>query len=335
MKKFLWIGIFLVTAGCLHAKGQERLVWPSAPDPARIEHVTAVTTAKDLGFEKGFFSKVSDFLFGEEETVLSAPFGIHADAQRVYVTDIGTKTLTIFDKKEEEVIIVEGPENDRFLYPVDVVSDKKGNIYVSDSVLAKVYVFESDGDFSHTIAPKALLRPVGVAISADGQRLYIVDALSSQIHVTTLKGKFLRSIGRKGNGHGEFNRPTYIDVGMDGKIYVSDSMNHRVQILDSEGNFVHTFGQLSKNIGGFGSPRGISLDSDGNIYVSDTLFNVIQIFNPDGELLMLFGNYGGDRGAFALPVDISILPDNTIYVSDTNNKRFQLFRRLDPSKKRK
>ncbi len=335
MKIFLSIGIFLIATVCLHAKGAERLVWPSAPDPARIEYINAVTTAKDIGIEKGFFSKVSDFLFGDEERVLSSPFGIHSDRERVYVTDISSKTLTVFDRKEEEVIIIEGPKNERFLYPVDVVSDSKGNIYVSDSVSAKVYVFDQEGDFSHTIAPKTLLRPVGVAISADGKRLYIVDALSSQIHVTTLKGKFLRSIGRKGDGPGEFNRPTYLDVGGDGKLYVSDSMNHRIQILDSEGNFIRTFGHLSKNIGGFGSPRGISLDSDGNIYVSDTLFNVIQIFNPNGELLMLFGRYGSSRGEFALPMDISILPDNSIYVSDTNNKRLQLFKRLDPTKKRK
>lgn len=335
MKIFLGIGIFLLTVACLHAKTAEKLVWPAAPDPARIEYVTAVTTAKDIGIERGFFSKISDFLFGDEKMMLVSPFGIYADTRRVYVTDIGSKTMTIFDKKKGEVITVEGSQKEQFLYPVDVVSDRKGNIYVSDSVLAKVYVFNSDGDFTHTIAPKGLLRPVGVAISVDGKQLYIVDALSSQIHVTTLKGEFLHSIGRKGNGQGEFNRPTYLDVGVDGKIYVSDSMNHRIQILDSEGNFIHTFGHLSKNIGGFGSPRGISLDSDGNIYVSDTLFNVIQVFNPNGELLMLFGSYGSDRGAFALPIDISILQDNTIYISDTNNKRVQVFKRLDPSKKRK
>ncbi len=335
MKIFLWIGLVLMTTESLQAKAAERLVWPAAPDPARIEYLSAVTTAKDIGIKKGFFSKISDFLFGDEEKGLNAPFGIHADAQKVYVTDIGAKTVTVFDKKEEEVITIEGPKEKRFLYPVDVVSDSKGNIYVSDSVLAKVYVFDSDGDFIRTIAPKMLQRPVGIAISADGKRLYIVDALASQIHMTTLEGKYVRSIGRKGSGQGEFNRPTYIDVGIDGKIYLSDSMNHCIQVLDSEGNFIRTFGHLSKNIGGFGSPRGIAIDSDGNIYVSDTLFNVIQIFNPDGQLLMLFGQYGSERGAFALPVDISILPDNTIFVSDTNNRRFQLFKRLDPPKARR
>ncbi len=334
MNKLLWTGLLLIAADCLNAKDTTKLVWPSPPDPARIEFVAAVTNAKELGLEKGFFSKIFDFVFGEEDPVLSSPFGIHADARRVYTTDIYAKALYIFDKKKDKLTIVNGSKSEPFLYPIDVVTDTKGNIYVSDSVRAKVYVFDDDGDFSHTIAPKALQRPVGIAISADGRWLYIVDAVSSQIHVTTLKGNFLNSIGTNGNGPAEFNRPTYIDVGKDGKIYVTDSMNHRIQILDKNGKYLHSFGKLSDNIGGFGSPRGIALDSDENIYVSDTLYNVIQIFNPKGELLMLFGTYGSSRGEFALPEDIAILPDNTIYVTDTNNRRFQVFKRLDAPKKK-
>ncbi len=332
MYKLLWLGLLVAAVEGIGGEVEQRLVWPAPPDPARIEYVASVTNAKELGIEKGFFSKIYNFILGEEDPILNSPFGIHADKDRVYVTDIFAKVLYIFDKSEGEVITVKGSDKEPFLYPVDVITDPKGNIYVSDSVRAKVYVFDDDGDFKHTIAPKALQRPVGLAISADERWLYIVDAMASQIHVTSLKGSYLHSIGRHGKGHSEFNRPTFIDVDNKGNLYVSDSMNHRVQILDKDGKYIHDFGELSDNIGGFGSPRGIALDSDGNIYVNDTLYNTIQIFNAKGELLMLFGAYGTDKGEFALPIDISIMVDNTIYITDTNNKRFQIFKRLEAPK---
>lgn len=324
MNKFLYVLIF--TVATLYAANAPKLVWPSPPDEAKIEFVTFVKGSKDLGIKKSFFSKAIDFLFGEDELPLSAPFGIHADKDRVYVSDIAAKVLYIFDKKEHEVLSIEGSKKEKFLYPIDIVTDKNGNIYVSDSVRAKVYVFEKDGDFSHIIAPKELQRPVGLAMSPDGQKLYIVDTLSDQIHMTTLSGKFIGSLGKRGNGNGEFNKPTFMDIGSDGKLYIADSMNHRVQILDKDGKFIRKFGQLGDEIGCFGSPRGISLDSQNNIYVSDTMFNNMQIFNQNGELLMVLGRYGDKKGQFSLPEDISIASDDTIYVADTNNKRVQAFR---------
>lgn len=329
MRKLIHILIIFVSANSLYSQSTPKLVWPPPPDEPRIEYVISIKDYKDLGIKKGFFAKAFDFIFGEEDKPLSSPFGTHVVGDKIYVTDIVLKSLYVFDKKKNIVITIEGSEKETFLYPVDVITDGKGNIYVSDSVRAKVFVFEEDGDYVNTISFKELQRPIGLAISKDEQKLYIVDALSSQIHVTTLNGKYLSSIGKMGNGDGEFNRPTFVDVGSDGKLYVSDSMNHRVQILDKEGKFIGKFGQLGQEIGSFGSPRGISLDSQNNVYVSDTMFNNIQIFNQNGELLMVLGNYGGKIGQFALPEDISITADNTIYVTDVNNKRIQTFRLIE------
>lgn len=334
MNRIILLSVFLLSISCLNAKEIQKLVWPSPPDEARIEYVTSAQNFKDLGMEKGFFSKVYDFIVGDEEPIISSPFGMHTDEKRIYVTDTSSRALHIFDKEENEQITIKGTDNETFLYPIDVVSDSKGNIFVSDSVRAKVYVFEEDGDYSYTIALPVFQRPVGIAISPDDKYLYIVDTLASKIYITTLKGKFIKSIGNNGSRDGEFNRPTFIDVADDGKLYVSDSMNHRVQILDYDGKFVHKFGKLGQNIGNFGSPRGVALDSQNNIYVSDVMYNNIQIFNKNGELLMVLGSYGRGFGEFALPEDISITKDDTIYVSDTNNKRLQVFKLLDVDKKR-
>ncbi len=329
MKIFLYLVLLFITISNLNAKESSRLVWPQDPDPARIEYLSSITTAADLSIKKGFFSKLSDFVFGNDDLVLSAPFGVYVNGNRVYTTDIAAGKVYIFDTDENKVITLEGSKKENFLYPVDVVSDDKGNIYVSDSVRSKIYVFKKDGDFDHIIANKIIQRPIGISLSPDNKRLYVVDALASQIHVMSPDGKLLFSIGHKGTGEAEFNRPTYIDIGKDGKLYITDSMNHRVQILDKDGKYIFSFGHIGQQIGSFSNPRGIAIDSDENIYVSDTLYNAIQIFNQKGELLMVFGNYGNKKGEFALPEDISISKDNKIYISDTNNRRVQIFQRLD------
>ncbi|MFA7500806.1 MAG: 6-bladed beta-propeller, partial [Sulfurimonas sp.] len=227
MKIFLYMLVFIGGFNTFYAQERVKLVWPPPPDEAKIEFVSSIHNSDDLGIKKGFFSKAFDFLFGKEERSLRAPFGVHAHEERVYTTDIATKSLYIFDKKKNNMITISGSKKEQFLYPIDITTDESGNIYVSDSVRAKIYVFEKDGDYKYSIEPKMLQRPVGIAISPD-KKLYIVDALSSQIHVTSLKGDYLGSIGKNGTGDGEFNRPTFMDIGHDGKLYVSDSMNHRV-----------------------------------------------------------------------------------------------------------
>lgn len=331
MKLFLWISFSLILLNNLNAEENSRLVWPQEPDLARIEYISYFSTAKELGIKKGFFAKLNDFVFGKEDMSLSTPFGLYVSGNRIYTTDVSARKVYIFDKEDNEVITLEGSNKEAFSYPVGVVIDKKENIYVSDSIQSKIYVFKKNGDFDHIVENVRIKRPVGIAISSDDKRLYIVDAIASQIHVTTLDGKFLFSIGNFGKEELEFNRPTYIDIGNDDNIYITDSMNHRVQILDRDGKYINSFGHIGQEIGSFANPRGISVDSDGNIYVSDTLFNAIQIFNNKGQLLMAFGGYGSRRGEFSLPINISISKNDTIYISDTNNKRVQIFKRLNVS----
>jgi len=111
MNKFLYILLFIVTVDILNAKDIARMVWPLPPDEPKIEYISSVKKAKDLGIEKGFFSKAFEFLFGEENSALFSPFGIHADKNRIYVTDILLKTLYIFDKKEEKMLTVAGSDD--------------------------------------------------------------------------------------------------------------------------------------------------------------------------------------------------------------------------------
>ena len=139
------ISIFLILTLAVNVNAQEvqKLVWPSAPDPARIEFKALITSPEDLEIKKGFFAKTWEFFAGSsEEERFIKPFGLHVDEnQRLYVSDTGTKTVFVLDAVKNKKFIIEGAKKDRFLSPMDIDTDKDGNIYVSDSVLGFVYVF--------------------------------------------------------------------------------------------------------------------------------------------------------------------------------------------------
>ncbi|WP_200762554.1 6-bladed beta-propeller [Nitrosophilus alvini] len=305
-------------------------VWPQPPEKTRIAYEKSISKAEDLDIKKGFFAKIWDFFAGHEEKILIKPFGVHFDSGKIYVTDIGTRSLFIFDTKRKKLKIIEGFKSQKFASPIDVTTDKKGNIYVTDSMLGYVLVFDRMGNPLRKIGTsKKILRPTGIAYNKEKNTIYVTDTLSADIKIFTPEGKYISSIGGPGNSDGKFNRPTFITIDEEGNLYVSDSMNQRIQIFDKKGRFLRKFGKLGNTIGSFSNPRGVAVDKYGNIYVTDTLFHAVQIFNKKGDLLLVFGSYGEKEGEFVVPEDISITPDGTIYVTDSYNMRVQVFKITD------
>ncbi len=73
-----------------------------------------------------------------------------------------------------------------------------------------------------------------LALAADADRLYVVDALDCAIKVFTRDGRFLRSFGRKGAGPGELSFPSGVAVSGD-SVVVADKLNLRIQAYDRDG----------------------------------------------------------------------------------------------------
>jgi DNA-binding beta-propeller fold protein YncE len=142
-------------------------------------------------------------------------------------------------------------------------------------------------------------------------------------------GRLLRTVGRRGAGPGEFNFPTAVAVGPNGRVYVTDTMNYRVEVFDADLTFVSTFGTLGVRPGQFRRPKGIAVDGDNVVYVVDSDFNNFQMFTSDGETLMWVGELGERPGQMQLPAGIAV--DRTrrrIFVTEQVNQRIQVFERL-------
>jgi hypothetical protein len=85
-----------------------------------------------------------------------------------------------------------------------------------------------------------LNRPIDVRSAADGT-IYVMDWGDILLKVYGADGSFLRTIGRKGQGPGEFDAPSYFDMTPDGHICLLDSRSRRIEIFDPSGDLVRDF----------------------------------------------------------------------------------------------
>lgn len=76
--------------------------------------------------------------------------------------------------------------------------------------------------------------PSDIAIDDQGN-IYILDAGNHRIQKFGPDGKYITTIGNRGQGPGEFYFPLSLDLDPNGYLYVSDPQNQRVQILKPDG----------------------------------------------------------------------------------------------------
>lgn len=309
------------------------IFWPPPPQMPRIQYVGSLENAGDTEEPRSWFGKAIETIAGKTkaEPVILRPYGVFAGGGRMYVTDPGSSALHIFDLTNEKYFQINRAQED-LISPIGVAADSDGSIYLSDSVLRTIFVFNREGKYVRKIgSPEILTRPTGIALSGD--RLYVVDTHAHQVLVFMKEdGKLLFRFGRNGLGKGEFNYPTNIFIDRNGFLYITDSMNFRIQIFHKDGTFVSAFGKVGDGAGDFSKPKGVAVDSDGHIYVADAQFANVQIFDKDGRILLPFGKPGRGIGEMLLPAGIFIDEQNRIYVADSYNNRVQIFQYLGERK---
>lgn len=187
--------------------------------------------------------------------------------------------------------------------------------------------------------------PTGIALSNDGETVYVVDSRNQRIQRFASDGTFIgvwsaETDPRLGLAYSSDTNQGASDliVSDDGLIYVADTWNHRILVLDAGGQIVRELGlsgQLT-DIGNsvdpapepglFFGPRSVAV-ADGEIYVTDTGNERVQVFSSDGTFLRAFGGYGTEPGKLLEPVGIAIGPDGNVWVADSGNSRLSVFTR--------
>lgn len=103
-------------------------------------------------------------------------------------------------------------------------------------------------------------RITGVHRTGDGG-IVVANAGTSEIRFYDAEGRFLRAVGRRGEGPGEYRSIGRLDVVRD-SLFVSDYGNVRISVLTLDGAFVRSVNMLAL---GLTIPRTVGLFSDGSI----------------------------------------------------------------------
>jgi DNA-binding beta-propeller fold protein YncE len=298
----------------------------------KLSFERTIQSEREVKVKRGFWNRLVDIIAGEPNFhSLIQPYEVVTDSHdRIIVTDPGAFGIHIFDFAQQKYkFISHSNGKDVMRTPQCVAVDAQDNIYVTDSDAGKIFMFDSNGKFQHTIGSLKggegyFKRPTGIAVDSDAHRIYVTDTWRNKIFVMDMQGSVLQTIGKNGTGQGEFNFPTELRlVGKD--LIVVDAMNFRVQLLDRSGQFESAIGHLGDDTGFFFRPKGLGVDSEGHIYVVESLRTNVQVFDRHGQLLYDFGEKGTGLGEFQMPSGLSIDRNDRIFVVDSYNQRVQVF----------
>ena len=220
-----------------------------------------------------------------------------------------------------------GPEQDEGIQlkkPYGVVTDTMGRIYVSDTGLGAVVVFDPHEKDVHLLGNTGRVRlvtPIGMAVDEKG-RLFVSDASLDTVFCFDEREEVVLALGRK---EGLQNPAGIVVDRARHRLYVADSHLHAVHVYSTDGVHLGSWGTRGSGDGQFNFPTNLSLDEKGNLYVVDTGNFRVQMFDPDGNFRSSFGRAGDGFGSFHRPKGVALDSEGHIYVVDAAFNNFQVF----------
>jgi len=130
-----------------------------------------------------------------------------------------------------------------------------------------------------------------IAVDDNGD-IYAADSQATQIRVFDPKGKFLRTIGRKGQGPGEFTGIHSIQITANKELMLYDDWQHRLVYFSLAGQFIRSK-HFSVSIGTMGrlNPHSpLYCDSRENYYIVTGYTEFPKVFKAHVEILKIGGD---------------------------------------------
>ena len=194
-----------------------------------------------------------------------------------------------------------------------------------------------------------LYQPIRLAVDDDGN-IYVADMSDSKIKVFDAQGNFIRSIGEKGQGPGEFSSIGEIKILPNGNLIALDYRNRRTSIFDKNGKFLSSY--TWKNHQYF-----ILLTTDSSYTMQENVYEkqgrklFIKTYNFEGKELVNFGEFTPPgvkiltKGKMAFGIGIPYSPAsvfagdqergwlyhcyNANYLIEVYNRNGKLFRKIE------
>lgn len=277
------------------------------------------------------------------------PGSIALDARRnLWVTDSERDRTLVFASESAEPRVLGrsdigdgGPATDaRLSHPSSVVTDREGNIYISDTLHHRIRVVSARDGRIDTIAGTgvpgyngdnipALLAALSypAQIQIDGDRLYVSDYYNNRIRVIDLASSQISTLAGTGQAS---------DAGDNGPAIAATLANPHALFLDSASSSLLVTSGVSSSV------RRLDLKTGTIETVATDQLPQSQIIHGigtyDGGLLLIMPRPGridllknGKRTALFTPPDISfpyhsaVASDGALFICDTGNNRVLKF----------
>lgn len=168
-----------------------------------------------------------------------------------------------------------------------------------------------------------LAEPMDVAISDDGQRVYVSDYNQGVIYRFDLEQKQVTLLARER----PLAHPFGLALDASETLYVVEQGARRVVVLDREGNVTRVIGDASLE-----RPTSVVLDRRrGRLYVADPARQAspehsVKVFDLDGKLVAKVGNgKGACDGCLYFPTYLALDRQGNLYVTNTMDGRVDVF----------
>jgi DNA-binding beta-propeller fold protein YncE len=220
-----------------------------------------------------------------------------------------------------------GKTEESMVSPYGVETDSAGRLYVVDTFLRTVHVFDVKGNTYYLFPSDRanLVSPIDIAIENGRGNIYLSDSKEGVVKIFKDAGKsFAGEIGK-----GILGRPTGIAVNQKtSELLVVDTLKAAIFRFDlADHKLKGKFGGSGKAQGELNFPTNIYVNSDGIIFATDSLNFRIQEFTPEGKFLRAFGSIGTGPGHFSRPKGVAVDSSGNVYVVDGLFDNVQIFDR--------
>jgi DNA-binding beta-propeller fold protein YncE len=258
---------------------------------------------------------------GEHPYGLGFPSSAVMDPKhRLWIADSGTSSVHIFDPPTGSYREIRRAGDSELRQPSGLATDRQGYIYLTDSALGAVFVFDQEGEFDRPLISKKsghlLDTPDLIAASEDGRAIYVADAARRHLIAFNREGELITTIG---------NDETPIDAlaiaVIGSEIHVLDRISHKIRVFSAGGVLRREWEWPEVRL-----PSAFAWDRRRELYfVVNPRWMAIQIFDRDGHNVGSFGNYGDSVQQMKAVQSLYVDADGHVVAVDSHSGKVLVF----------